>query len=415
MRLLELSIQTQRETPSNARTAGSAFLYRAGYITRTGEPLALAHCVLENTRKLHENMMATFGSAPELTKAFFSRLGLAVVTSRTADELYFPIATGADEITLCSACGYASRREISGLQKKSFSIEEDLPVEKVSTPDCSTIESLAGFMHIPREKTAKALMYTRLADGKFVFIVVRGDMQLSEAKLRQRIGEAHPATESEIAISGAVAGYASPIGLQNALVVVDDLIPHSPNLVAGANEAGYHFRNVNTPRDFQADLIADVVLARDGDACPECSAPLEVRAAETLAAGSEIHFGRLLLPLAETHHDEKGLMLPRAVAPFDVYLMNVPGKLINTSFEAENIYARLSGAGISVLYDDRDERAGVKFNDADLIGCPLRITAGERGLQNGMVELKARKAAENRLVSLDSIVEEISTELLRNE
>jgi prolyl-tRNA synthetase len=186
--------------------------------------------------------------------------------------------------------------------------------------------------------------------------------------------------------------------------VVDDLIPHSPNLVAGANAAGYHLLNINMPRDFQADLTADVILPRNGDACPACGASLEVRAAEILASDGEIHFDRLLLPLAEAHHDEKGLAFPKSVAPFDVYLMHVPGKLIDTTFEAENLYARLRGAGISVLYDDRDERAGVKFNDADLIGCPMRITVGERSLQNGMVELKARTAAETRLLPIADLL-----------
>jgi prolyl-tRNA synthetase len=405
MRFPQLSIQTQRDNPSNARTPGFAFLVRAGYLTREGQPLELARLVLDNVRKLHEGMAGKFGPAPELVKAFFSRLGLQGIASRTADEFYFPIASGADEIVLCSACGYAARRATAGLRKKPYDAAEALPIEKVHTPDCSSIESLAHFLHIPKEKTAKALMYTRLSDGRFVFIVVRGDMQLSEAKLRERIGDVRLATESEIAASGAVAGYASPVGLRDALIVVDDLIPHSPNLVAGANEAGYHLMNVNIPRDFQADLIADVILPRSGAACPECAAPLEVCAAETLSSGAEIYFDRLLLPLAEAHHDEKGLTWPVSVAPFDVYLMNVPGKLMDTASEAENLYARLREAGVSVLYDDRDERAGVKFNDADLIGCPIRITVGERGLQNGMVELKMRRAAENQLISMADVID----------
>lgn len=418
MRFPQLGIQTQRENPSNARTTGFALLYRAGYVTRDGAPLELARLVLESTRKLHAELVGKFDASPELTQAFFARLGLGVVASRTADEFYFPLATGADEIALCPVCGYASRRETAGLNKKPFDHvgatgrSPLLPIEKVYTPDCSTIESLANFLKIPKEKTAKALMYTRLADGKFVFVVVRGDMQLSEAKLRARVGDVRAATPDEIAAAGAVAGYASPVGIRDALVVVDDLIPRSPNLAAGANEAGYHLKNVNVPRDFQAELVADVILARQGDACPECDALLEIRPAELLAAGEEIRFEQLLLPLAEAHHDEKGLTLPRGVAPFDIYLMNVPGKTIDTGSEAEALYARLHEAGVAVLYDDRDERAGVKFNDADLIGCPMRITVGERGLQNGMVELKARQASENQWVALADILEVIKPKQL---
>jgi prolyl-tRNA synthetase len=411
MHFSQLSIQTQRDNPANARTPGFAFLVRAGYLTREGQPLELGRLVLENVRKHYEEMVGKFDPSPALTSSFFLGMGLRVVLSSTADESYFPTMAGADEILLCSACGYASRRENSDLRKKPVAAEDMLPIEKVHTPDCSTIESLANFLQIPREKTAKALMYTRLSDGGFVFIMVRGDMQLSEAKLRQHIGDVRPATEGEIAAAGAVAGYASPIGLHDVLVVVDDMLPHSPNLVAGANEAGYHLKNVNTPRDFQADLVVDVILPRDGDACPECDDPLELRAAEMLSSEAGIHFDKLLLFLAEAHHDDKGLTLPKSVAPFDVYLMNVPGKLLDTAAEAETLYTRLQAAGISVLYDDRDERAGVKFNDADLIGCPLRITVGERGLQNGMVEWKERKGAENQLISLADVVDVIKNVL----
>ncbi len=404
MHFSQLAIQTQRDNPANARSAGFALLVRAGYLTREGQPLALARLVLENARRHYETLGGKFDPSPELAKAFLFGLGLRIIPSSDGDEFFFPIASGADEIMSCAACGYAAQRETAELGKKAFSAEAPLPIEKVRTPDCSTIESLAAFLRIPKEKTAKALMYTRLSDGKFVFIVVRGDMQLSEAKLRQHIGETRPATAVEIAASGTVAGYASPIGLREALVVVDDLLPRSPNLAAGANESGFHLKNVNFPRDFQADLVADVILPRAGDACPECTAPMELRPAETLSTASEIRFDGLLLPLAEFHHDEKGLTLPRSIAPFDVYLMNVPGKLIDTALEAEKVYAALKAAGISVLYDDRNERAGVKFNDADLIGCPLRVTIGERNLQNGMAELKGRSENENQLAALEEIV-----------
>lgn len=404
MRFSQLAIQTQRDNPANARTAAFALLVRAGYLTRDGEPLELAQIMLENIRSHYERLAGRFDPSPALSKSFLAGLGLRVIASSTADALYFQINGGVEELLICPACGYASQREIAEMRKKAFSAEAPLPLEQVATPDCATIESLAAFLGIPKEKTAKALMYTRLSDGRFVFIIVRGDMQLSEAKLRQHIGEVRPATADEITAAGAVAGYASPIGIGDALIVADDLIPRSPNLAAGANRAGFHLKNVNIPRDFTAHLVADVVLPRSGDICPDCTRPLELRAAETLATGNEIRFDRLLLPLAETHHDEKGLTLPRAIAPFDVYLMNVPGKTMDTALEAESIYAQLKGAGISVLYDDRQERAGVKFNDADLIGCPIRITLGERGLQNEMAELKLRHASEVQQVPLTDVL-----------
>jgi len=258
-------------------------------------------------------------------------------------------------------------------------------------------------LRIPEKKTAKALMYTRPADGKFIFVVIRGDMQLSEAKLKGQVGEVRAATAEEIAACGAAAGYASPIGLQDALIVVDDLIPRSFNLVAGANQADYHLRNVNYGRDYQAEIVADLVQAQEGDACAQCRNPLMTQSALLLATRQTFDLANILLALAETHHDDKGLCLPSLAAPFEVYLMQVPGKTMDTLPAAEKLYAALQGAGISVLFDDRNERAGVKFNDADLIGCPLRVTVGERGLQNGTVELKARQAGENISIPIDQV------------
>ncbi|MEW5818302.1 MAG: His/Gly/Thr/Pro-type tRNA ligase C-terminal domain-containing protein, partial [Spirochaetota bacterium] len=198
-------------------------------------------------------------------------------------------------------------------------------------------------------------------------------------------------------------GFASPIGLTNALIVVDDLIPQSQNLAAGANEAGYHFLNTNTPRDYSAEIIEDLVMAKAGDVCSNCGSALEVISALPLGTRFGLFYENWLLALAETHHDEKGLTLPKSASPFDVYLMHVPGKTINTLEKAEEIYNSLQSAGISVLFDDRDERAGVKFNDADLIGCPFRVTVGEKNLKEGMVELKGRTEKEPRFTEISKI------------
>jgi prolyl-tRNA synthetase len=227
---------------------------------------------------------------------------------------------------------------------------------------------------------------------------------LSEAKLRNIVGEIKLADAESVRRAGAEAGFASPIGLTNALIVVDELIPRSHNLVAGANEAGYHLKNTNYPRDYSAEIVADVTQAKAGDLCVNCGNPLSTLTAISLASDSGFQFENILLALAETFHDEKGLALPKSAAPFDVYLMHVPGKTINTLERAEEIYNALQSAGISVLFDNRDERAGVKFNDADLIGCPVRITAGEKALKDEMVELKLRTAAGGNIVSLEKIL-----------
>jgi len=363
-------------------------------LTRENEILPLGKHFIERLQNLSTN------------PSFFSLLTFPILHNE--HETFFAFETGSTEIAHCDSCKYTERIELAQFKKTPFSQEEQLPVEKVSTPECSTIESLANFLNIPKEKTAKALMYTRISDNQFVFVVVRGDMQMSEAKLKNTVGDIRMATAEEIISAGAAAGYASPVGLKNALIVVDDLIPQSSNLAAGANEAGYHLLNTNCGRDYSPAIVADLIQAKAGDVCVNCGNLLSVFATLHLATRSTFNFENILLALAETYHDEKGLTFPKSAAPFDVYLMQILGKQLDTRAKAEAIYGQLQAAGISVLFDDRDERAGVKFNDADLIGCPMRITVGEKALQNGMVELKPRKEKENKLIALEKIIEEIS-------
>ena len=191
---------------------------------------------------------------------------------------------------------------------------------------------------------------------------------------------------------------------------MDDLIPQSNNLVAGANETGCHLKNTNYSRDYTAEIVADIVAARAGDPCPNCGNKLDLFNAELLANENNYHFENILFALAETHHDDKGLTFPKDAAPFDVYLMHISGKEVDTRSKAEELYNELQNASISILFDDRDERAGVKFNDADLIGCPIRITVGEKNLKVGMVELKPRKEKENQVIKkaeINSIIRDL--------
>ena len=389
MKYRDLQIHTQREAPNNARTEGFSFLVRAGYLTRENVLTMLGEYVVNHLRSLSDD------------SSFLFHLSLSTIGNQ--NETFFPIASGDIEVAHCSSCKYAERIEFARFKKIPSPTEQPAPIEKVSTPDCNTIESLANFLGIQKEQTAKALMYTRVSDGKFIFVAVRGDMQLSEAKLKAQVGDIRAARAEEIVSVGAVAGYASAIGLRDAVIVVDDLIPQSPNLVAGANEAGFHLKNTNYGRDYSAEIVADLVQAQDGDACVNCGNPLSFLRAIQL----NDKFENVLLALAETHHDDKGLTLPHPAAPFDVYLMHIGGKELDTRAKAEEIYNSLQDAGVSVLFDDRDERVGVKFNDADLIGCPIRVTMGEKGLKEGMVELKSRKEKENQLVKVDEIVEKI--------
>ena len=199
MKYRDLQIQTQREFPSNMRTEGFGWLVRAGYMIRENEILPLGEHAIEHLKSL--------ANQPN----FILLLSLPVIANQ--QEAFFPIETGSTKVIYCPSCGYTSRREIAQFKKIPFSKEEPLPIEKVLTPYCHTIELLAKFLGIPAEKTAKALMFMRIADNKFVFVVVRGDMQLSGAKLKKLIGDFRLATSDEIAKAGAAAGYASPIGL----------------------------------------------------------------------------------------------------------------------------------------------------------------------------------------------------------
>jgi prolyl-tRNA synthetase len=261
-------------------------------------------------------------------------------------------------------------------------------------------------------------------------------MELNETKLANAIKakSLRPAEDEEIRAVGAVPGYASPIGLEKALVVVDDLIPMSPNMVAGANEEEYHFLHVNYGRDYQADVVADIAAAGDGDPCPQCGTPLhEERGIEvgnifklgtwySEAAGATyqdkdgqekpivmgsygIGSGRLLASIVEEYHDEYGLILPISVAPYEVHLVSLAeSQGDDVQNAAEGIYESLQGEGIEVLYDDRDDSPGVKFNDADLIGVPIRLTVGARSLEQGGVELKLRDEQERKLIPEGEVV-----------
>jgi prolyl-tRNA synthetase len=268
-------------------------------------------------------------------------------------------------------------------------------------------------------------------------------MEVNETKLRQAIGagKLRPATEEEIRAVGAEPGYGSPVGVRGALVVVDELVAASPNLVSGANEEGYHLRNVNCGRDYQADVTADIVAAQGGESCPACGSALQAergievgnifklgtRYSEALGAlyddpngvkrpivmGSYgIGVGRLLATVAELYHDDAGLLWPASIAPFHVHLVLLAKKAPQAVETADRLYAELTAAGIEVLYDDREEPSpGVKFNDADLLGLPLRITVSARSLEQGGVELKRRTEVERRVVPLAELLAVLQSEL----
>jgi prolyl-tRNA synthetase len=272
--------------------------------------------------------------------------------------------------------------------------------------------------------------------GRFVFAVIRGDLDVNETKLRKASGEGGltPATVEEIRAIGAEPGYGSPVGVRDAYIVIDVSVRDSPNLVAGANRVGWHVLNTNSGRDYTPDVVADIASAEAGFPCSTCGAPLTAeRAIEvgnifklgtrySKALGAEyldaegishpifmgsygIGSGRVSATVVEQHHDERGIVWPVTVAPYEVSLLWIAGADDTEPQDAANqLYDELTKTGIEVLYDDRAERAGVKFNDADLIGNPVRVSVSSRTLAKGEAEIKLRSADEAVFVPLAEVV-----------
>ncbi|MBO9345702.1 MAG: proline--tRNA ligase [Chloroflexi bacterium] len=350
---------------------------------------------------------------------------------KIAQGLGYLTPEGSAPFLYCDACGYAAAQPIAGFRKPPAPDEPAQPLVEVATPGANTIEALARFLDVPKARTAKAVFLSaQMDDGeeRLIFAVIRGDMDVSEAKLRIALGARHlrPASEAAIRAAGAEPGYASPIGLgaDRVLIVADDAIPNSPNLVAGANRPGYHLRNTNYGRDYTAHLVTDIALARVGDACPRCGAPMRAAeavqllwrasfdledamfsaadgAARKLALGLiQVNLGHVLVCIADAHHDEHGLRWPVEVAPYAVHLVRLGGAGEEAAASADALYDALWAAGVETLYDDRAESPGVKFADADLIGLPLRITVAPRALAAGGVEFKRRDEAQKAIVPL---------------
>ena len=380
-------------------------------------------------------------------KNIYTRCGLpalmveadsGAIGGKASHEFMLITETGEDEIIYCANCGYAANTEKAISIKNANPSGSLLPMEEVSTPGMKTIEEVASFLGVGADQTLKAVFYS--ADGEVVFVVIRGDLEVNEAKLKNLLNciDLHLASEAETKASGLIAGYASPMNLKGVKIIADDSIKLGSNFVAGANKHDAHFKNVNYPRDFKVDLVTDIARVRAGDLCQKCKSKLLAQRgievghvfklgtflSERLGAyfldkdGTTkpiimgcygIGLGRLLAAAVEQSHDDKGIIWPLPIAPFQVHLCTLKAEDNKVSETAEKIYADFNTAGIDVLYDDRDESPGVKFNDADLIGIPLRVVVSPRSLQSGGVEIKWRKEKQSRIIPLDGLTEAVRT------
>lgn len=350
---------------------------------------------------------------------------------------------GESEIAYCEACNMAATLErAETLDASPTGTEKDfLPMEDVHTPDTKTIEEVAKFLGITEDKTMKALLFVTYNEqgekDKYVAAFVRGDRELNMTKLINALDIPEHAIEfadekEMSAVTGCVGGFTGPTGLHDCIIVVDSELPGQVNLVAGANKPNYHTKNVNYGRDYKADIVVDLKTLREGDACPACGKP--VKTARGIEVGQVFKLGtkysesmgayykdenqeekpvvmgcygigvtRTLSAVVEQHHDENGIIWPISVAPYHCIITLINPKDDVQKELAESIYNSLQGMGVEALLDDRAERPGVKFKDADLLGIPIRITVGKLAGE-GQVEYKLRRDENKTVLSAEEAV-----------
>lgn len=402
-----------------------------------------------------EGLDHSYRKMAEAYQTIFKRCGVQFVVihadsgaigGKESQEFLAVTTAGEDDAMLCDSCGYAANREKAEFVRSALTNEPEGMLEEVYTPNCSSIDDLTAFLSIPAAKTIKSVCYG--AGDKLILTIVRGDLEINEVKLSNTLysrginaAELHLATAEELAQHGIVAGYTSPMDKDNSVLIVADLsLQSGNNFVTGANRANYHVINANYQRDFRVDAWEDIAQAYDGATCVLCGGVLHaVRGCEIghifklgtmysellgatfldaegiarpIVMGSYgIGIGRIMAVIVEQSHDEKGIIWPFSIAPYHVALLGLDLDKPEICQVAEQLYADLIAAGTEVLFDDRAETAGIKFNDADLLGLPLRVVVSKRSLKYGGVELKLRLQKESRIVPIEDAVLVIQREI----
>ncbi len=354
-----------------------------------------------------------------------------MIGGSAAHEFMLISDSGEDKLICCNGCDYKANAEVAAMQKLAVDNGAPQEIEEVATPGQTTIEGVANYLGVEKTQTLKAVFYS--TDEELIFAAIRGEFEVNETKLRNAVGatDLWIATDAELERYGLVASYASPIDVKGVKVVVDDSVAAATNLVAGANKPGYHLKNMNFPRDFQADIVTDIALAQGEMACVHCGGKLEakwgIEVGNIFKLGTKyseamgatylnqkgrahpifmgcygIGLGRLLASIVETNHDTDGIIWPLSVAPYQIHLMHI-GKGEEVVQRTEALYQQLQEQGYEVLYDDRQESPGVKFKEADLLGMPLRLTISQRTLKTDAVEVKLRTERERDLMKLDAL------------
>lgn len=410
--------------------------------------------------KDEEGLDESYKEMYETYERIFTRCGLTfraveadtgAIGGSNSHEFTAISEVGESEITYCNACKMAATTEKAEVADECS--EEDvkeIPLEKIYTPNTKTIAEVAQYLDIDEKQTMKALLFVTHDDqgekSGYAIAFIRGDRELNEVKLINALGihehQIEFADEAEIAdATGAVGGFTGPIGLVNCTVVIDSELTKLKNLCAGANEKNYHIKNVNYGRDYKGDIIADIKTLKANDPCPKCGAPVKhargIEVGQVFKLGTKysdsmgavykdenqkdkqivmgsygIGVSRTLAAIIEQNHDENGIIWPMPVAPYEVMITVVKVKDDVQMELAEKMYDELVEAGIEVLLDDRDERVGVKFKDADLLGVPIRITVG-KGATNKLVEYKLRRDVEKVELHMEEAIEKAKKTVLK--
>ena len=340
---------------------------------------------------------------------------------------------GEDTLIYCDDCGFSSNMEITEVERPEKQKEELKPIQEVETPNCESIEDVCKLLNVPTNKAVKALIMN--VDGELVIFFMNGERELNETKVLKLLNakEINFADDKLIASSNAISGYCGPIGL-SCKVVIDNEVLEMTNFVCGANKKGYHFINANVS-DINYDMVADITCAKDGDLCPKCHKPLKftkgIEVGNTFKLGTKyskamdlqyadennqlqdvwmgsygIGIGRTMAAIVEQNHDDKGIIWPENIAPYRVIILVMSTKDEIQMKLANELYEKLNSVGIETMLDDRNERPGVKFNDAELIGIPYRITVG-KGAPDNIVEFKPRTAEQSENISVDEVINKL--------
>lgn len=395
-----------------------------------------------------EGMQESYQKMFDAYHNIFTRVGLKYTVVRAdtgvmggllSEEFQAVTETGEDILVLCDSCDYASNIEVSNCVANTKQEEaEERNYSEVYTPNSGTIEEVTNYLNLPVDKFVKTMIYK--IDDKFYACMVEADREVNEVKLAKLFGanEVGLAEEADVnRITNAKIGFAGPVGLEIP-VIMDENIKMKKNFIVGANKSDYHLVDVNL-KDFKTEIVADIKNVKEGDVCPKCGGKLHfkkgIEVGNTFKLGTKyseklglnyldkdnklnpvhmgcygIGIGRIIAAAIEQNHDEKGIIWPMSIAPYKVAIVLIDGKNDMQRECAEKLYEELNANGIDAILDDRDERPGVKFNDMELIGIPLRITVGKK-INDGEVELKLRTESDAKIVKVENIMDEIVKEI----